>query len=297
MLLIFALFLRGQRSARAARIVVGAVIATISLASFTWALWETANVPNGAFFSTFSRTWELGLGALLAVAAPVLTRIPAPLRPVLAWFGMAGMVASLFLVHQTSAFPAPAAALPVLSAALVILAGTGVEQQQFLFPLTNRVSSYVGDISYSLYVWHFPIIILGGALVTRTPLTVTVMGLVIVITAVYSYHLVEDPIRRSTWLSQPARGRRRYRVPVLDRQYQKTALSFLGHYSRRTRCPPDAARCADQECRQATPEQSEQRGGKSTDCAAPAGGTPDADRRRIAGDVLAHSQTDDGRSH
>lgn len=236
MLLIFTLFLRGQRSLRSARIVVGAVITMVSVASFVWALWETAIFPNSAYFSTFSRAWELGVGALLAVAAPALINVPSRLRPLLAWLGIVGMVASLFLIHQGSAFPAPAAALPVLSAALVILSGTGVEQQQFLFPLTNRVSSYVGDISYSLYLWHFPIIILGGAIVARTPLTQTVIGVVIVITAVYSYQLVENPIRLSNWLSPSGRRREVHlvrrdrasaRFPALDQPYKVTALSCV----------------------------------------------------------------------
>lgn len=236
MLLIFAIFLRGQSSARSARIVVGTVIASISLASFAWALWETANVFNRAYFSTFSRTWELGIGALLAITAPALTKIPDRVRPALAWAGIAGMLASLFLVQPSSAFPAPVAAIPVLSAALVILAGTGIKQQRFLFPLTNRVSNYVGDISYSLYLWHFPIIIIGGALVTRTPLTLTLTGIVIIVVAGYSYHLVENPIRSSNWLSPRAHRRgahpfrdhsTRRRVPTFDQQYKKTAFSFV----------------------------------------------------------------------
>lgn len=72
MLAVFFAFLRGEtkNDSRGARVVVGIAITVISVASLAWALRETANNPGLAFFSTFSRGWELGLGALLAVMAP-----------------------------------------------------------------------------------------------------------------------------------------------------------------------------------------------------------------------------------
>ncbi|MDR6174428.1 peptidoglycan/LPS O-acetylase OafA/YrhL [Nocardioides zeae] len=184
------------------RLVVGLVLAGVVAASFAWALQQTSAAPSAAYFSTFTRVWELGLGALVAVAAPLCARIPDAVRPVLAWGGLVGMTASLWLVTEDAGFPAPAAALPVGATALVIAAGTFAErgrQQRFLLPLTNRVAGYVGDISYSLYLWHFPVAILGVVVLGDSPLVLAGLGVVMLVLAVHSYHLVEEPLRSATW--------------------------------------------------------------------------------------------------
>lgn len=224
MLLIFTLMSRRANTGTAPRIAVGAAIAVICVASFLWAVNETVASPTFAYFSTFSRAWELGVGALIGVIAPVLVRIRAAWRPALAWVGVAGMLASLFIINGTSQFPAPSAALPVFSAALFIIAGTGSSEQRFLGPFTNPLSGYIGDISYSLYLWHFPAIIIVGAFMDESPLYYLVAGLGGLVIAVYSYHLVEDPVRKSTWLSARKAPRER---PPLSQPYKLTALSLL----------------------------------------------------------------------
>src|SRR4029078_1962612 len=101
-------------------------------------------------------------------------------------------------------------------------------EQRWLLPLTNRVSVYVGDISYSLYLWHFPVIILGTALAGDDTLHRVIYGVALTLAAIYSYHLVENPIRRSDWLT----GRRRRRgdsrrLPEFSDAYKLTAVSLL----------------------------------------------------------------------
>lgn len=212
MLLVFVL---GGKSAkwdqRVAHRAVGIAMLLIIVASFGWAMYETTTNPTIAYFSTFSRAWELGIGALLAVGAGVLAKLPNLLRPVLTTLGLAGIVASFFLITTTSTFPAPWAALPVLATALVIAAGTGSERDSVLaWPLTNRFSTYIGAISYSLYLWHFPAIIL-----LQTLLPEGVLSNVLILAAAFalaaaSYHGVENPIRNSSWLAneKDKKGRR-----------------------------------------------------------------------------------------
>jgi hypothetical protein len=150
------------------------------------------------------------------------------------------MVAGVLLVDPADGFQAPAAALPVLATGLVIAAGTGVRQQRLLFPLTNPVAGYVGDISFSLYLWHFPVVVLGRAVVGDGVVTGLVLVGVATVASVYTYHLVEDPVRRSSWLlprPEEARsagrrhrgGRRGYRTRagVFSPAYQRTAVSLL----------------------------------------------------------------------
>jgi peptidoglycan/LPS O-acetylase OafA/YrhL len=202
MLLVLVLVTQGSGDRRRARLGAGVVIGLISVISLGWALWETQALPTRAYFSTFSRAWELGAGAALACAAPLCTRLAAWTRPLLAWLGIGMMVAGLFIIDSSSAFPAPWALLPVLGTMLVIAAGTGTDHYAFLLPLTNPVSGYLGTISYSLYLWHFPVIILGGAVfLNRTPAFYLGCAAVMLLLAIYSYHLIEDPVRRSAWLS------------------------------------------------------------------------------------------------
>lgn len=184
---------------------VGVAMLVIAALSFGWALFETSARPTVAYFSTFTRTWELGIGALLAVLVPAFKHIPTLLRPVLAWAGVAGIFWSIFSVTTDMPFPAPWAAAPVLATALVIAAGTGGEQR-FMWPLTNGATGYVGDISYSLYLWHFPVIIFLGSLIRESsalyvPVAVTAM----LALSVLSFHFIEEPVRKSNWLeSSPA---------------------------------------------------------------------------------------------
>jgi len=197
-LLAVLLALRGD-PAKGRRLLLPVAAAATALL-FVYSLGHTSSNPVHAYFSTLDRAWELGVGATLAIAAPVIGRLPRLLRPVLGWLGLAGIAASVLLISPDVAFPAPWAALPVLSTALVVAAGTG-HQQRYLFPIVNPVATYVGDISYSLYLWHFPVIVLllavfpdGGALYQG----VALVGLGLL--SVLSFHMVEDPIRQSDWL-------------------------------------------------------------------------------------------------
>jgi len=184
------------------------VFAVIVLLSFAWACFETATNPTVSYFSTFSRTWELGIGALLATLVSQFEKIPNVVRPILAYIGLAGIFVGAFVLTDAVAFPGPNAAIPVLSAALVIAAGTG-GKQRFLFPLDNPVTRYIGRISYSLYLWHFPVVIYLGLLIgTGNALYITLSLVIMVVLAIASFHLVEDPIRRSSWLEGKPRSRR-----------------------------------------------------------------------------------------
>jgi peptidoglycan/LPS O-acetylase OafA/YrhL len=187
------LFPRGDR----ARLVLAVALVIGIAGSFAYAVWESSANPTVAYFSTASRAWELGVGALLAVLAPALARIPAVARGVLGWLGLGGVIASFFLLTAQSSFPGPGAAIPVVATALIVVAGTG-EPQRHLFPLSNPVSVFFGNISYSLYLWHFPVLIFLLLLMPEQTSTVSliVLGAVLVL-SVLSYYLVEQPFHRS----------------------------------------------------------------------------------------------------
>ncbi|MDJ0376214.1 acyltransferase family protein [Cryobacterium sp. PH31-L1] len=220
LIVIFALAGRRTLSARALIATVAVTTGVITLAFLAWSFFETSTSPAIAYFSTGARAWELGIGALLAAAAPGLAKLPALLRPLLAWFGLALIVASLLLISRDSPFPAPWGMLPVAGAALVIAAGIGQPEQRLLFPLTNPVSRYVGKISYSLYLWHFPVVILlATVFATDSPVYLPLALVLMVALSVFSFHFVEDPIRHSLWLeTAQTRKRERMRRPTTTRR-------------------------------------------------------------------------------
>jgi peptidoglycan/LPS O-acetylase OafA/YrhL len=186
--LMFTIFALAGRSAKwdrtRARRAVGVAMIILMSVSFAWAIFETHTSPTWAYFSTFARAWELGVGALIAVFAGSLSRIPQVSRPLIGWVGLVGIAVSLFIISDS----------------LVIIAGTG-GKQRFLWPISNPVSGYIGNISYSLYLWHFPVIVLLAAIVPDSTVLYNVLAAgIMVVLAVASYQYVEKGVLNSNFL-------------------------------------------------------------------------------------------------
>jgi len=200
-----------------ARPVAAVAIALISAISLAWAFAQTTGDPTVAYFSTLDRAWELGLGALIAIAGQPIARLDPRLRLAVAWTGLAGLLLSLLIVPSSHGFPAPWALLPTLCTAAVLATGAGLTGRSLL-PLTNPVSQYLGDRSYSLYLWHFPVVVLIVTVVPRYSAAYWVGGLLLIFgLSLASFHLLEDLARRGTWFVRrpgrrpvPARGWVRY---------------------------------------------------------------------------------------
>jgi peptidoglycan/LPS O-acetylase OafA/YrhL len=197
-LLVIGLRLRFWRVEHTRR-VAGAAVALISGISLWWAFADTAHHPTTAYFSTLDRAWELGVGALVAIAAQPIAQCDVRLRRVVALVGLLGVLVSLFVVPSSRGFPAPWALLPTLSAAAVLGAGAGVSRR-WLPGLTNPVSQYLGKLSYSLYLWHFPVIVLIVTVVPQYSVAYWLASLALIFgLSAASFHLLEDPARRGTW--------------------------------------------------------------------------------------------------
>jgi peptidoglycan/LPS O-acetylase OafA/YrhL len=185
-------------------------VAAIFAASLYWSIHQTRTDPTVAYFSTFTRAWELALGAGLAIGARHLTRLPSSVRVLLGWVGLAAIGAAAVLYTGETAFPGSAALLPCLGAAAVIAAGIN--------PRAPRVAAghvlgappmhYIGDISYTLYLWHWPILILaaekhGDQLSVGTNLLLVAVAIAV---SAVTFRFFEDPIRRSETVGarQPA---------------------------------------------------------------------------------------------
>jgi len=164
----------------------------------------TDEQPAAAYFSTFGRAWELGLGAALALLGAV--RLARPAAAAIGWAGLAAILYAAFAYGATTPFPGTAALLPTLGTACLILAGSSVHSKPRGAPaalLSLAPVRHVGRISYSWYLWHWPALIFAAAL--WGPLSVAA-GLAVVaaswVPAVASHVLVEDPLRLSRALSR-----------------------------------------------------------------------------------------------
>jgi peptidoglycan/LPS O-acetylase OafA/YrhL len=150
--------------------------------SFAYAIWQSSSFPAA------TRAWELGAGCLLALAAGRLDRIPYRAGAVLSAVGLA-----LIVVAALTPFPEYAAALPVL-ATMLVLAGRGDSL------LGVRPLQWLGRLSYSLYLWHWPVLVI-AAQVYGGPLPATVRAVLVLGSlglALVTYLCVENPIRRMT---------------------------------------------------------------------------------------------------
>lgn len=186
---------------------LGSMLVIVAV-SFWWALSLSASDPNGAYFSSLTRVWELGVGALVAIAAPWLTQIRLPARIVLSYTGLAGVACAVVMIDGNDQFPAPWAALPVFSSALIVASFVGASPVKVPL-LTNALARYLGDTSYTLYLWHWPVIILLNSVMERTPAYfVSAVTLSLGLTAA-TYHFYENPIRKSEWLSETTGSRYR----------------------------------------------------------------------------------------
>ncbi|BDZ48208.1 hypothetical protein GCM10025867_04490 [Frondihabitans sucicola] len=201
LLLLVTIAAMGAGREAASRRLVVAVVGVLITASYVWATVDTASNPTASYFSTFTRAWELGVGALLAACEPLCRRLPRAVRLVAAWVGLAVVVSSFVVVDESSGVPAPMALAPVLGAALVIAAGCG-STRITLPPLTNRFSVALGSVSYSLYLWHFPVLILLAGGTVRAPVLGVVIVVVSVLLAAVTYHLVEKPVIASPLLAK-----------------------------------------------------------------------------------------------
>jgi peptidoglycan/LPS O-acetylase OafA/YrhL len=179
------------------------VLAVVAVLSFWSCVYLThANQP-WAFFSLPTRAWELALGGFLALAVREGARWPAWAAALLGWTGLAAVAWSLFALNAQSAFPGPAALVPVVGTGLALVAGTRPMRYGPSGLLGVAPMRAIGTVSYTWYLWHWPVLILAPYVVGHALGLVQNVGLGLcsLVLAGVTTMLVEQPARRSVWLS------------------------------------------------------------------------------------------------
>ena len=183
------------------------VLALLAAASFAVSLSWTASLPSWAFFSLPTRAWELAVGGLVALTAGAWRLLPGPAAAVVGWGGLALIVVTCTQIGEATAYPGSEALLPVLGTALVIGAGCATPDLGVGRFLGKPAMRSIGRLSYSWYLWHWPLLLLAPAVFGQSPGLAGRLAMVVVSFgfAILTLHLIENPVRFSPSLRHPAR--------------------------------------------------------------------------------------------
>lgn len=221
-----AYLLRGLR-ARYLRTVFVVLLCALTVASFVYAIMAHQAYQATAYYNSFARAWELLLGALVGAVVPYI-RWPMWLRSVVATVALAAILSCGALIDGVQEFPGPWALVPVGAAMLMIMAGANMAANPATrgrMPLPNRILAAaplltLGAMAYSLYLWHWPLLIFWLSY-TGHPHVNFIEGLgVLLVSGVLAYlttRHVEDPLRyrASTVTAAPVPWQVRLRRPTI----------------------------------------------------------------------------------
>lgn len=190
--LLFAAWRLGRRLG-GARLVALGVLLICTVASFDIAAFWNAENATRVFYASPGRAWEFGAGALTALLVKVWERLPQLLCSALGAASIALLVASTFGTSNEHSLTVRVL-VPVMATCGLIVAGTRTNVVSAL--LSRRPMTAVGDVSYSLYLWHWPLIVFAHALAPSSAWAPRLAAVLAYLPAALSYRLIENPIRR-----------------------------------------------------------------------------------------------------
>jgi peptidoglycan/LPS O-acetylase OafA/YrhL len=206
-LFIYLLFRIGGR-----RGVLLGVVATFA-SSFLFSLYLTSVAPIWSFYILPTRAWELAAGALLVFIPEIKKH-----RALLALIAFVAIASGASIFDETTAFPGTAALLPVL--ATMALIATRDKWPPFLEAISQlRVVQWLGAVSYPLYLWHWPLLVIPAIYLGRdlSPFETIALLLLTVVLAGFTHRYVEEPLREISWSP----------MTVLNRAFIATTASVL----------------------------------------------------------------------
>lgn len=175
-----------------------ALLMLVFAGSLVWSVIHTGNNQPAAYFDTFARLWEFALGGIVALVLPRF-KLGETARLVVGWLGLALIVSCGFVLQVSAVFPGYAALWPTAGAAMVLVGGLGAGRFGVARLLGSRLFTWLGDRSYGLYLWHWPILLAYLTLAERTtatPLAGFAVLIASIIAADLTLRFIERPTRR-----------------------------------------------------------------------------------------------------
>uniref|UniRef100_A0A942SXW4 Acyltransferase n=1 Tax=Neobacillus citreus TaxID=2833578 RepID=A0A942SXW4_9BACI len=191
---------RGSSTGRRMALITSVVVVLAGL-SLTLGVLLTDRSQPWAFFSLPPRAWELAAGGLAAIAVHRGVLVRGHAAAVLGWAGLIGIVVSASVFDEHTVYPGTAVLLPVLSSVALVWSGAARHRFGPGVLLGLRPLQYLGSISYALYLWHWPLLVLPQAavgLATPLPLGARVTAVVVAVVLAYlTTRFLERPFRRT----------------------------------------------------------------------------------------------------
>lgn len=180
-------------------------IGGITLLSLAVSIWLSIHDPASAYFVTPTRIWELAAGGLVAILFTKSAPNTGAVSAALSWTGCIGIVSSFILISGDMAFPGYVALLPVVSTCLVIAAHSESRLSPYRL-MRLRPAQFIGNTSYSIYLWHWPLLVILPVVFGRLRWwhKLELIAAVLVLSAL-SMKWVEDRFKRSTFFSTSPR--------------------------------------------------------------------------------------------
>jgi peptidoglycan/LPS O-acetylase OafA/YrhL len=183
------------------RAALAAAFVVLTALSLLLCVWLTAHSRTLAFYALYTRAWEFGIGGLASLLRRGRLRVAPNIWRIAGWSGIIAIALSSMLLTPAVAFPGWIATIPVAGATIALIAGRELPGQGFARLLDTRPFQYVGELSYSCYLWHWPFLVLALALLPNLSVSGKVVAASLAFAAAALTHAyVENPIRFQPFL-------------------------------------------------------------------------------------------------
>jgi peptidoglycan/LPS O-acetylase OafA/YrhL len=187
------------------------ILLFLAVTTFLFAVFTTGSGPLdwplnalSGYYGALGRAWEFAAGAVLALLAKHFLGIPRWSRELMAWAGMAAILVAMFTFSSATPYPGVATLVPVLGTSAMIIAGTA-GRNSFSSVMSTAPMVRIGDMSYSWYLWHWPVIVFAIVIWPNRPILAPIVAVIVsFIPAYLSYRFVEAPLR-SAPIPRPGR--------------------------------------------------------------------------------------------